>query len=116
MAYPNAKSGWDRLNGRPRWLRCKITRRWIQGDQARYLGHENQRDLILHNLDQEGIPLYSLAMVRMSHGGLAATVRVGRPSMVAVAPSSGAPAPRCAPTAVGAPPPSDELVQEALVR
>jgi hypothetical protein len=39
--------------------------------------------------------------------------------MAAVAPSGGAPAPRCAPTAAGqagAPPPSDESAREALVR
>jgi hypothetical protein len=48
-----------------------------------------------------------------------ATVRIGRPSTAAGAPSSCAPAPRYAPAAVGqagAPPPSDELAQEALAR
>jgi hypothetical protein len=56
-------------------------------------------------------------MAKMSHRWPAATVRVGRSSTVAGAPSDGAPVPRCAPTVVvqvGAPPPSDESAREAL--
>jgi hypothetical protein len=90
-----------------------------KGAQARYLGDEKRRDLILHDLDQEGIPLYSLAMVKTSHRRPRATVEVGQTSTAAGAPFDGTPTPRCALTMVGkagAPPPSDKLAQEALVR
>jgi hypothetical protein len=47
------------------------------------------------------------------------TVRFGRSSTAAGAPSSGALAPRCTPAVVvpvGAPPPSDDLARDALTR
>jgi hypothetical protein len=71
--------------------------RRLEGVQADYLGHKKRQDLILHDLDQEGIQLYSLATAKMSHGGPAAIERVGQTSMVAGAPSSDALAPRCTP-------------------